>query len=301
METSDTVTEPVLPTAAADLLGARTLLFVPGDRPERFAKAAAAGADLVVLDLEDAVAPAAKPDAREAVREWLAAGNQGMVRINPPGTEWYEEDVAAVAAVAGVAGVGATSVPVMLPKAQDPAEVAALVAALGPAAQVVPLVETALGVHRAVEVCGVEGVVRAGFGSVDLASELGVDPVDREALRYARSALVLGSRAAGAGAPIDGVTTAVRDEQLLLEDCAHALSLGFTAKMCIHPAQVVPVATAFSPTPEQVEWARAVVGAAASGGVAVVDGKMIDKPVVERARALLLRAGESARPGAQDG
>lgn len=282
------MTDPALPTAATDLLGARTFLFVPGDRPERFAKAAASGADLVVLDLEDAVAPAAKPDAREAVGEWLAAGNRGMVRINPPGTEWYEDDVAAVA------GVAATSVPVMLPKAQDPAEVAALVAALGRAAQVVPLVETALGVHRAVEVCGVEGVVRAGFGSVDLASELGVDPIDREALRFARSALVLGSRAAGAGAPIDGVTTAVRDEQLLLEDCAHGLSLGFTAKMCIHPTQVRPVATAFSPTPEQVEWARAVVGASAAGGVAVVDGKMIDKPVVERARALLLRAGESA-------
>ncbi|MCE0762805.1 CoA ester lyase [Pseudonocardia kujensis] len=289
------MTDPVTPTAA-DLLGARTLLFVPGDRPERFAKAAASGADLIVLDLEDAVAPAAKPEARAAVREWLAAGNPGTVRINPPGTEWYGDDVAAVVAAAGAAGAAraAGPAPVMLPKAQDPAEVAALVAALGPAAQVVPLVETALGVHRAVEVCGVAGVVRAGFGSVDLASELGVDPVDREALRFARSALVLGSRAAGAGAPIDGVTTAVRDEQLLLEDCAHGLSLGFTAKMCIHPAQVGPVATAFSPTPEQVEWARAVVGGSAGGGVAVVDGKMIDKPVVERARALLLRAGEPA-------
>jgi citrate lyase subunit beta/citryl-CoA lyase len=291
VETSDIVTDAVTPNPApadrpVDLRGARTLLFVPGDRPERFAKAAASGADVIVLDLEDAVAPPAKPDAREAVREWLAAGNPGMVRINPPGTEWYDDDVAAVAA-AGPA-------PVMLPKAQDPAEVAALVAALGPGAEVVPLVETALGVHRAVEVCGVAGVVRAGFGSVDLASELGVDPVDREALRHARSALVLGSRAAGAGAPIDGVTTAVRDEQLLVEDCVHGLSLGFTAKMCIHPAQVGPVATAFSPTPEQVEWARAVVGASAGGGVAVVDGKMIDKPVVERARALLLRAGRSA-------
>jgi citrate lyase subunit beta/citryl-CoA lyase len=296
METSDIVTDAVtpIPPPAADLLGARTLLFVPGDRPERFAKAAASGADLIVLDLEDAVAPSAKPDARAAVREWLAAGNPGMVRINPPGTEWYDEDVAAVAAVAAaVAGGAAGPAPIMLPKAQDPAEVAALVAALGAGAQVVPLVETALGVHRAVEVCSVPGVVRAGFGSVDLASELGVDPIDREALRYARSALVLGSRAAGAGAPIDGVTTAVRDEQLLLEDCAHGLALGFTAKMCIHPAQVGPVATAFSPTPEQVEWARAVVGASAAGGVAVVDGKMIDKPVVERARALLLRAGET--------
>ena len=266
----------------AALLAARTLLFVPGARPDRFAKAAAAGADLVVLDLEDAVAPADKSTARDAVADWLAGGGGGIVRINAVGTDWYADDVAAVA------GTGA---PVMLPKAQDPAEVAELVSALGAGAAVVPLVETARGVHRAVEVCAVAGVVRPAFGSIDLAAELGVDPTDREALRYARSAVVLGARAAGAASPIDGVTTAVRDEQLLLEDCAHALSLGFTAKLCIHPAQVVPVSTAFAPTAEQVDWARSVIAAAADGGVAVLDGKMIDKPVVDRARALLLRAG----------
>ncbi|NMH96842.1 CoA ester lyase [Pseudonocardia sp. K10HN5] len=281
------------PAARADLLATRTLLFVPGDRPERFAKAASAGADLVVLDLEDAVAPEAKSAARAAVREWLASGHPGMVRVNPPGTDWFADDVDAVTDAARAAG--GVPGPVMLPKAQDPADVAALVSALGPSAQVVPLIETALGVHRAIEVCGVAGVVRAGFGSVDLAAELGVDPVDRDALRYARSALVLGARAAGAGAPIDGVTTAVRDEELLLADCAHGLSLGFTAKMCIHPAQVGPVAAAFSPPPEQVAWARSVVQASAAGGVAVLDGRMIDKPVVDRARALLLRAGEPVR------
>ncbi|WP_181780319.1 HpcH/HpaI aldolase/citrate lyase family protein [Pseudonocardia pini] len=256
---------------------ATTFLFVPGDRPERFAKAAAAGADLIILDLEDAVAPEAKEQAREHVRAWLAAGEPAMVRVNPPGTPWHAEDLAAVAGT-----------PVMLPKAQDPAEVAAVVAAVG--SEVVVLVETALGIHRAVEVCAVPGVVRAGFGSVDLAAELGVDPNDREALRYARSALVLGSRAAGVGAPIDGVTTAVRDEEVLRADCAHGLGLGFTAKMCIHPAQVGPVAEAFAPTAEEVAWARSVIAAAAGGGVAVVDGKMVDKPVVERAQALLARA-----------
>lgn len=264
------------------LLGARTLLFVPGDRPDRFAKAAASGADFVVLDLEDAVVPDAKPDARRTVAEWLASGPENaVVRINPPGTEWYSADVAAVA------GVG---VPVLLPKAEDPAEIAALLSELGPSARVIPLIETALGVHRAVEVCGVLGVVRPAFGSVDLAAELGVDPADVEALRYARSALVLAARAAGAGAPIDGVTTAVRDEAVLLTDCAHALSLGYTAKMCIHPAQVAPVANAFAPTVQEIDWAQAVMAAAGSGGVAVLDGKLIDRPVVLRARSVLVRA-----------
>lgn len=266
-----------------ELIGVRTALFVPGDRPDRFAKAAASGADLVILDLEDAVAPGSKADARRAVADWLATGPSAVaVRINPPSTPWYDDDVAALPAV-----------PVMLPKAQDPAEVAALVAALGSHARVIPLIETALGVHRAAEVCAVAGVVRPAFGSVDLAAELGVDPADVEALRHARSALVLAARVAGVGAPIDGVTTAVRDEEALLADCAHALSLGYTAKLCIHPAQVAPASHAFAPGREEVEWARKVLVAAAGGGVAVLDGKLIDRPVELRARSILLRAGES--------
>jgi citrate lyase subunit beta / citryl-CoA lyase len=266
-----------------ELIGARTALFVPGHRPDRFAKAAASGADLVILDLEDAVAPESKRDARRAVADWLATGPSAVaVRINPPSTPWYEDDVAAFPAV-----------PVMLPKAQDPAEVAAMVAALGSRARVIPLIETALGVHRAAEVCAVAGVVRPAFGSVDLAAELGVDPADAEALRHARSALVLAARVAGVGAPIDGVTTAVRDEEVLLADCAHALSLGYTAKLCIHPAQVAPASNAFAPSREEVEWARKVLVAAAGGGVAVLDGKLIDRPVELRARSILLRAGES--------
>jgi citrate lyase subunit beta / citryl-CoA lyase len=263
---------PTSPLAAAT-----TFLFVPGDRPERFAKAAAAGADVIILDLEDAVAPEAKPQAREHIRAWLSDGGTGMVRVNPAGTPWHADDLAAVADLA----------PVMLPKAQDPAEVAAVAART----EVVALVETALGVHRAYDVCAVPGVVRAAFGSVDLAAELGVDPADAEALRFARSALVVGSRAAGAGAPVDGVTTAVRDEAVLRADCAHGMSLGYTAKMCIHPSQVAPTAAAFAPTPAEVEWAEKVLAAASGGGVAVVDGKMVDKPVVERAQAVLRRAG----------
>jgi len=262
----------VITTAA----GATTFLFVPGDRPDRFAKAAAAGADVIILDLEDAVAPQGKRQARDHVRAWLDAGETGMVRINPPGTPWHADDLAAMAGRA----------PVMLPKAQDPAEVAAVAERAG---EVLALVETALGIHRAAEVCAVPGVVRAAFGSVDLGAELGVDPTDAEALRYARSALVLGSRVAGVEAPVEGVTTAVRDEALLRADSAHARSLGFTAKLCIHPAQLGPVAEVFAPSAAEVEWARAVLAAAQDGGVAVLDGRMVDKPVVDRARAVLSR------------
>lgn len=265
------------------VVDARTLLFVPGDRPDRFAKAVASGADAVVLDLEDAVPPQAKRDARAAVSRWLASEPPNVaVRINPPGTAWYSEDVAAVAEC---------GVPVMLPKAQDPSEVAALVGELGPLARVIPLIETAAGLHRAVEVCSVPGVVRPAFGSVDLAAELGVDAGDSEALRYARSALAVAARAAGSAAPIDGVTTALRDESVLLADCVHALSLGYTAKMCIHPAQVAPVAMALAPTSDEIDWARAVLAAADGSGVAVLDGKLIDRPVVLRARSVLLRSG----------
>ncbi|GAB3695446.1 CoA ester lyase [Saccharopolyspora tripterygii] len=237
----------------------------------------------MILDLEDAVAPDAKPEARRAVADWLATGpSRVAVRINPPSTPWYAADVAAV-----------PSVPVMLPKAQDPAEVAALAAELGSGARVIPLIETALGVHLAAEVCAAAGVVRPAFGSVDLAAELGVDPADSEALRHARSALVLAARVAGVGAPIEGVTTAVRDEEALRADCAHALSLGYTAKLCIHPSQVPVVAQAFAPSGQEVEWAKKVLVAAGSGGVAVLDGKLIDRPVELRARAVLLRAGEA--------
>ncbi|MEY8038928.1 CoA ester lyase [Saccharopolyspora cebuensis] len=263
--------------AAAD---ARTALFVPGTRPDRFGTALAAGADLVIADLEDAVADADKDTAREHVRDLLGGGDPVAVRINAAGTPWYDADVAMLR------GHGAV---VVLPKAETAEQVGALAAAL-PGAPLIPLVETAVGVLGAAEVCRAESVVRPAFGSVDLAAELGVDHTDREALRHARSALVLAAAAAGTAAPLDGVTTAVRDAALLDADLRHAARLGFTGKLCLHPAQLEPVRRGFAPSAEELTWARAVVAAAGDGGVAVLDGRMVDKPVVERARRLL-RAG----------
>ncbi|MGW1783986.1 HpcH/HpaI aldolase/citrate lyase family protein [Streptomyces sp. NPDC002143] len=262
----------------AALASARTLLFVPGHRPDRFAKAAVSGADAIVLDLEDAVGPDAKTQARENVRAWLADGGTGIVRINAPGTPWYEEDVAAV---------DAGPCTVMLPKASQPGQVASLLDRLAPGSRVLPLLETAVGVLDARSVCAVPGVVRAAFGSV----ELGVDPDDRTALAYARSQIVLASAAAGVAPPLDGVTTAVDDEPGLTADTAHAAVLGFTGKLCIHPRQVPVVHTAFAPPRQERERAREIVDAAGDGSVAVVNGRMIDKPVVDRARHLLRRLG----------
>ncbi|MDT0548659.1 MULTISPECIES: CoA ester lyase [Streptomyces] len=260
---------------------ARTLLFVPGDRPDRFAKAASSGADLVVIDLEDAVAPGDKEAARDNAAAWLALGHRAVVRVNPPGTPWFEADLARAA------DHGCT---LMVPKAEEPAVLTEIATRTAGRCPLIPLVETALGIERAPEVCAVPGVVRAAFGNVDLAAQLGVAPDDHTALTYARSRLVLASAAAGTHPPVDGVTTAVRDPDALRTDTAHARSLGFTGKLCIHPAQVRPVSDEFAPTPGELRWARRVLDAGDS--VTAIDGQMVDRPVLERARAVLARAGE---------
>ncbi|MET8331243.1 aldolase/citrate lyase family protein [Streptomyces sp. NPDC005181] len=163
------------------ITAARSLLFVPGDRPDRFGKAASCGPDLVIIDLEDAVAVTGKDRARDNAADWLALGNQAIVRINPPGTPWSEADLGAAAE---------HGCPVMVPKAEDPAVLADLAARTAGRCGLIPLIETALGVERALEVCATPSVARAAFGNVDLAARLGVAHDDHAALSYARSRLV---------------------------------------------------------------------------------------------------------------
>ncbi|MFJ3667399.1 HpcH/HpaI aldolase/citrate lyase family protein [Streptomyces sp. NPDC090106] len=257
---------------------ARSFLFVPGDRPERFAKAAGSGADAVVLDLEDAVAPAARPKALEHVLAWLDAGNPAVVRVNGVGTATHDAELAALAG---------RSVVVMLPKTDSAAQVAAVRARVG---QVLALVETAQGVTAADEICAA-GVVRLALGTVDLAAELGVDPASPSAFAYSRGRLVMASAAAGLPAPVDGVTVRLDDPSVLDDDLVRARELGLGAKLCVHPRQVAAVNAAFSPSAAEVAWAERIVQAAeaSSSGVVVVDGAMVDAPVVTRARRLLSR------------
>jgi citrate lyase subunit beta/citryl-CoA lyase len=180
---------------------------------------------------------------------------------------------------------------VMLPKAEDPQIIAELAARLHPDSSILPLLETATGVLDAGKICAAPGVVRGVFGSLDLAAQLRVDPADRQALLHARSAVVLAAASAGLPGPVDGVSTAIRDRDVVRVDAEHGAALGFTGKLCIHPDQVAPVHAVFTPSAEQLRWAGAVL-AASRGAVTVLDGRMVDKPVVDRARRLLARTDQ---------
>jgi citrate lyase subunit beta/citryl-CoA lyase len=257
-------------------------LFVPADRPDRFAKAAAAGADAVIVDLEDAVAPSA----RDAARANLAEALKGMdtpiiLRINAAGTEWFDADLA-IAATLPLAAV-------MLAKAETSSACAHVARESGVA--VIALVETARGVAALAQIAGASA--RMAFGSIDYAADLGMGHT-RASLMAPRSALVLAARLAHQPAPLDGVTTATKDEALIEADCRHAVEMGLTGKLIIHPAQLAPARRGFAPSEDEVAWARRVVASAQDvGGSAALqlDGAMIDAPVIARARQILARSG----------
>lgn len=254
-------------------------LFVPGDRPDRFDKAAASGADEIILDLEDAVAVADKVTARIAAIDWLATGS-AWVRINPAGTPWHDDDVSALASAPGLRGV-------MIPKAEDVETLDAVHRDIG-GRPLVALVESALGLTRAIDIARCASVERLAFGSVDFALDIEADESDT-ALLFARSTLVVVSRVARIAAPIDGVTTDLNDSEVARRDAERARGLGFGGKLCIHPNQVAVVGAAFRPTQEEVEWAHQVLTDASSGAGALASatGQMIDKPVLARAQRIL--------------
>lgn len=257
-------------------------LFVPGSRPDRFIKAAASEADAVIIDLEDAVAAADKEAARTAAaREAGGLGVAVIVRVNAVGTPWHEADCAALA------GAGLSAL--MLPKAESPSGIADLSRKFGDALPIIPLIETAKGLAALQAIAEAPSVRRLAFGSIDFALDLGCRH-DRTALLHARSELVWRSRAYWLAAPLDGVTAELDDLGRLEEDAVHAASLGFGGKMAVHPLQAGPIKRAFHPTEEDVAWAERVLASASSAGAAgKVDGRMVDRPVVERARRLLER------------
>lgn len=259
---------------------ARSYLFVPGHQPQRFDKACASGADVVIIDLEDAVAPADKDAARRAVAGWLSAQRPVAVRINAADSQWFEEDLALCRA----AGVSA----VVVPKAERAEDLERISAAIGPDKQLLPLIETAAGIWNCHALATCDAVSRLLFGHIDFQFDLGINGEDEELL-YFRSQLVLVSRIANLQPPVDGVTTALDQREQLDADVARARRLGFGAKLCIHPKQVEHVNRGFAPSEEEVSWARRVVQAmdAAGGAAVAVDGKMVDLPVLLRARAVL--------------
>ena len=262
----------------------RSYLFVPGDRPERFDKAWASAADEVILDLEDAVAPAHKGRARDAIAGWLDRARPVWLRVNAVDTEWFADDLR-LARAPGVAGV-------MLSKAEAvPGELATLHQARGVA--VIALIETALGLAHARELATAPAVQRLAFGALDFQADLGIEG-DDDALLFFRSQLVWQSRLAGLAPPVDGVTVAIGDEVVLTRDALRARRLGFGAKLCIHPRQLEVVHAAFAPDDAQRAWAQRVLAALEAGGAGAValDGRMVDRPVALKAQRIAdTRAG----------
>lgn len=262
-----------------------TYLFVPGNRPERFDKALASGADAVIFDLEDAVSPHDKDLARADVREWMErhrdAAPRVVVRINDDTTPWFDADLELLRQIDAPFA--------MLPKAEGPEQIDAVRAALSPQGLVLPLIETARGVYNLDAVAATPGVQRLTFGTLDYAVDLDLSGDERGFL-YPAARIALASRCAGLAAPVAGVTPAIDDEKRLLADLAFGRALGFGAKLCIHPRQVAVVRDAFVPTAAEIDWAKRVLAATEDADGAVqVDGRMVDRPVVLKAKAILER------------
>lgn len=258
---------------------ARSLLFVPGDRPERFAKATASGAHAVIIDLEDAVAANGKQKAREACRAFLTGGGSALVRVNALDTAWAQDDLA-LCHMPGVLGV-------VLPKAETAVGIHETTRWMGREKPIFALIETAVGMLNVHAIAAQPRVKRLLFGTVDFCLDLGLEG-DGEELSSYRSQLVLASRAAGLLPPVEGVTLALKDEGALRASALNARRIGFGGKFCIHPAQVLTVNACFEPTSTEIAWAKQVLALAEnSPGAFELEGKMVDAPVIARARRLL--------------
>jgi citrate lyase subunit beta/citryl-CoA lyase len=269
--------------------GARSFLFLPADRLERLEKALASGAHMVIIDLEDAVAPGAKSDARAALQaHWTQLGpserSRIAIRINAAPTPWHEEDCHLVGALSrhGLGGV-------VLAKTESPAPLNRL-ASHAPQVPLLPLIESCDGLAALDLIARAAGVVRLLFGHLDFQLDLGMQcgPNERE-LDAVRLALAMASRRAHLAAPVDGVTVDLQSSEQLAADTLRSVRFGFTGKLCIHPKQVSTVNASLGPAPAQVEWAHRVLGAAREhpSGAFQFEGAMVDAPVLVRARSYL--------------
>lgn len=271
-----------------------SLLFCPGDRPDRYAKAAAR-ADMVILDLEDAVAGNAKVRARESV---VAAADEldpskTIIRVNGRHTEWWPLDLAAVSATAFTT--------IMVPKVCGDEDVT-----VAAPLNVIALCESAAGVLRAPQIAAASNCVALAWGGEDLMVDLhgrrsrSADGRYHHVVEFARSSVLLAARMAGRLA-IDAVFIDAADHAGLAEEAALAAVLGFDGKCCIHPDQVDAVRRAFVPTAEEVAWAQGVLAAsrAARHGVFAYDGRMVDAPLLQQAETILRRTTGPAEPSSE--
>jgi citrate lyase subunit beta/citryl-CoA lyase len=255
-----------------------SLLFAPGNRPEIVAKASRSRASVTIIDLEDAVPEAEKAVARGLFNQLADDGPPLMVRINGSDSPHFRSDLS-VLTHKRLTGV-------ILPKAEYPEQIAEVRCAT--ALPVFPLIESAAGLHNIDAIAGCRGVKALTFGSFDLQADMGMNCLEEELL-YFRSRIVLASRIAGLNGPVDSVCSAIDDAAKVRLETERARRLGFSGKLCIHPRQVDITNACFRATEEELDWARRIVEAdARSGGAAVkLDGEMVDRPIVLRARAIL--------------
>ncbi|MBM7061740.1 CoA ester lyase [Pseudomonas sp. UL073] len=266
----------------------RSALFVPGSRPERFAKALAVGADAVIVDFEDAVEDDLKAAARTNLAMFLTEHPEARVwvRINAAGHAEHAADLALCREQPGVVGV-------LLPKAERAAQVYGAASCGKP---VWLLIESALGVLALPELAACAGVQRLSYGALDFALDLGLSTGTAAAeamLDQLRYALVVHSRGNDLQPPLESVYPAFNDDAGLAAATRRARDMGLVGALCIHPKQVAVVHAALAPSAEELAWARRVIDAGADGAAAFsVDGQMVDAPVLNRARRLLAAAGE---------
>jgi len=255
-------------------------LFVPANRPDRFEKAANSGADAIIVDLEDAVPPNLKDEAREHLRLAQSLTRPVFVRCNGEGTPWHDADLGALAEL-GLKRICA-------PKVESAHLIERMASRLGPDIEVLAQIETARGVECVGEIVAHARVRQLAFGPADFFLDLGAAPSD-VLTQHVLCRLAIASRAAGKAAPLDGPSFAVNDREALEQACGQALACGAGGKLCIHPAQTAVVLEQFTPSAAEVAWAQRVVAADLDGAAQIVDGLMIDAPVVARAHAILAR------------
>ena len=273
----------------------KALLFTPGNRPERFAKAESTGADGLIIDLEDAVGAGEKDHARAAVATWLKerkvpaqADFLICLRINSVYTEAGLRDLLAVLELARA---GCAPEALLLPKVESAVEVELVARHLKGAIPLLALIESAAGLEQAYAIADASSLRGLAFGGVDLAADLGC-AFAWEPLLAGRARVVQAAASRGLGV-LDVPYLDIQDGAGLTAECLRAKAMGFNGKLAIHPGQVAGIAAAFTPTAPEVEFAQGVLAAyqAAAGGVCTYRGKMIDEPVVIAARSLLARAG----------
>lgn len=265
----------------------RSALFVPASHPERIPKALASGADVVIVDLEDAIEETLKEQARLNLAVFLDAHPEArlLVRVNAAGHPGHATDLELCARQPGVCGV-------LLPKAESAEQVTRVVAISKP---IWPIIESVRGLLALPEIAAVKGIERLSFGALDLGLDIGLANGSAAAgrlLDQARYAILLASRAAGLAPPLDSVFPSIKDLDGLRQAARDARDMGFGGLLCIHPVQVQVVHATLMPSPSELDWARRVLSIGNGSGVFVVDGEMVDAPVLGRARRLLEQAGQ---------